>query len=58
MLTLILIFAGFLILAVISIIIDALTRHTIVLSRAERYELQKCLSRVLEQRPQALTPDA
>jgi hypothetical protein len=52
MLTLILIFAGFLILAVISVIIDALTRHTVVLTNAERYDLQKCLNRFLEQPPQ------
>jgi hypothetical protein len=52
MLTLILIFAGFLILALISAIIDALTRHTVVLSSAEHSELQKCLNRFLEQRPQ------
>ena len=47
MLTLILIFAGSLILAV-----DPLTRHTIVLSGAQRSELQKCLNRFLEQRLQ------
>jgi hypothetical protein len=51
MLTLILIFAGFVILAVISAIIDALTRRTVVLCSAERYELEKCLNRFLDQQP-------
>lgn len=49
MLTLILIFAGFVIVAIIGAITDVLTRHTRVLTNAERYELQKCLNRFLEQ---------
>jgi hypothetical protein len=56
MLTLILVFTGFLILAVIGVIIDAQTRHIIVLTGADRYELKKCLNHFWEQRPQALTP--
>ena len=47
MLTLILVFTGFIILAVIGVIIDALTRHTIVLTGADRYELKKCLNHFL-----------
>jgi hypothetical protein len=41
MLTLILVFTGFLILAVIGVIIDALTRHIIFLTGANRYELKE-----------------
>jgi hypothetical protein len=56
MLTLILVFTGFLILAVIGVIIDAQTRHIIVLTGADRYELKKCLTIFWEQRPQSAQP--
>jgi hypothetical protein len=58
MLTLILVFTGFLILAVIGVIIDAQTRHIIVLIGADRYELKKCLNHFVGAAATGAHPDA